>query len=159
MRTSRSAMTEGKIVPSIVMFSLPLLGSSLVQQLYNTVDLLFVGNFTGKNGAAAVGSSGLVFTCLIGLFTGISVGVNVLIAQAVGAKRWKEASRAAHTALMVGFLGSILLTVLGILGAGPILKLLRTPDQVFAEAIAYVRIYIHGGLQYGEQYLAGVRGF
>ena len=141
MRTSRSAMTEGKIVPSIVMFSLPLLGSSLVQQLYNTVDLLFVGNFTGKNGAAAVGSSGLVFTCLIGLFTGISVGVNVLIAQAVGAKRWKEASRAAHTALMVGFLGSILLTVLGILGAGPILKLLRTPDQVFAEAIAYVRIY------------------
>lgn len=141
MSKAKFTITEGKIIPSIIMFSLPLLGSSLIQQLYNTVDLLFVGNYTGKNGAAAVGSCSLIFTCLIGLFTGISVGVNVLVSQSVGAKRWREASKASHTALMVGFFGSILLTVLGILCAGPILTLMRTPKQVFQEALSYVRIY------------------
>ena len=58
-------MTSGRILPQLVLFAIPMLGSSLVQQLYNTADLLFVGNFAGKTSAAAVGSSGLIFTCLI----------------------------------------------------------------------------------------------
>lgn len=141
MKRIKYSMTDGNILPSIVAFSLPLLGSSLIQQLYNTADLIFVGNYTGKTGAAAVGASGLVFTCLIGLFTGISVGINILVSQFVGGKKYQEASKTAHTALLFGMLGSIVLTILGIAFARPVLLVLRTPQEVLAEAVSYVRIY------------------
>lgn len=141
MGKSRSTITEGAIIPSIVMFSLPLLGSSLIQLLYSTVDLLFVGRFTGKAGAAAVGSGSLIFACLIGLFTGLAVGVNVLIARFMGARKLQEASRAAHTALVLGFFGSLILTALGVSSAELLLKLLRTPPEILGEAVSYMKIY------------------
>lgn len=116
MKKIKQDMTQGKILPQLVLFALPLLGSSLVQQLYNTADLLFVGNFAGKTAAAAVGSSGLIFTCLIGLFTGISVGVGIIIAHAWGAGKKDEAQEAARTAIVIGLIGSILLMIAGLLG-------------------------------------------
>lgn len=141
MKKMKRDMTKGKILPQLVLFALPLLGSSLVQQLYNTADLLFVGNFAGKTAAAAVGSSGLIFTCLIGLFTGISVGVGIIIAHAWGAGKKDEAQEAARTAVVIGFIGSIILMVAGLLGARGILVLLQTPEEILNEAVIYVRIY------------------
>lgn len=141
MKKIKQDMTQGKILPQLVLFALPLLGSSLVQQLYNTADLLFVGNFAGKTAAAAVGSSGLIFTCLIGLFTGISVGVGIIIAHAWGAGKKDEAQEAAHTAIVIGLIGSILLMIAGLLGARRILVLLQTPEEILNEAVVYVRIY------------------
>lgn len=128
-------------MPQLILFALPLLGSSLVQQLYNTADLLFVGNFAGKTAAAAVGSSGLIFTCLIGLFTGISVGVGIVIAHAWGAGRRETAERAAGMAIWIGLLGSLVLMCAGLAGARWILQLLQTPEDILAEAVTYVRIY------------------
>jgi putative MATE family efflux protein len=134
-------MTKGSILPQVLLFALPLLGSSLVQQLYNTADLLFVSNFAGKTAAAAVGSSGLIFTCLIGLFTGISVGVGIVIAHAWGAGKYKDAEETAHTAIVIGIIGSILLTIIGIAAARQILIWLNTPKEILSEAVRYVRIY------------------
>ncbi len=80
----RAVMTAGPIWRQLAAFSLPLLAGSLVQQLYSTVDLMFVGQTLGTEAAAAIGSSSLVVTCLVGFFTGLRVGVAVTAARAVG---------------------------------------------------------------------------
>lgn len=76
-------LTEGSIGKQLFRFALPLFFGSLIQQLCNTVDLIFVGQILGKEAAAAVGASGLIVTCILGFFTGLSVGVGVVIAKAV----------------------------------------------------------------------------
>ena len=79
-------MTKGPIVGPLFQFIWPIIFSSLFQQLYNTVDFLYVGNFLDKTAAAAVGASSTLITCIIGLFTGISVGTSVIAGQAIGAR-------------------------------------------------------------------------
>ena len=93
-------LTSGPIWKQILIFALPLLASSFIQQLYNTVDLLFVGNLVGKEASAAVCSSSLLVACVVGFFTGVSVGAGVVTAQRVGAgdkagvhHRWEGTKR------------------------------------------------------------------
>ena len=86
MKGSRTIdMTKGPIFGPLVRFMLPLIGGSIFQQLYNTVDFIFVGNCLDQTAAAAVGASATLITCTIGLFSGISVGTSVVAAQAIGA--------------------------------------------------------------------------
>ena len=77
-------LTSGPAGRQLLLFALPLLGSSLIQQLYNTVDLFFVGNLLGKDSMAAVGASSLLTSCMVGFFTGLAVGTGVIMAQAQG---------------------------------------------------------------------------
>lgn len=84
------SLTNGSILKGFINFAIPLFLGSLFQQLYGTVDLLFVGNILGKNDAAAVGSSSILVTCLIGLFTGISVGAGIVASQCWGANNRKS---------------------------------------------------------------------
>lgn len=140
MRKQRD-LTEGNIVKGFLMFALPLLGGSLFQQLYSTVDMLFVGNFLGKNDAAAVGASGILVTCLIGLFTGISVGAGVVAAQYFGAGKNKELEDTIWNTLVFGAVGGILLMAVGFCGAEAALKCLNTPETLMEGALEYIRIY------------------
>lgn len=141
MEKKELVMTEGKIGPSLIAFALPLLGSSFIQQLYNTADMIFVGNFVHKQGAAAVGASSLIFTLLIGLFTGVSVGVGVLISHEVGRKNREEAIQTAHTAISFGLVGSLILTALGIIFSEELLLLMNTPSEIMKDSMIYIRIY------------------
>ena len=135
-------MTTGPILGPLVMFILPMIGGSLFQQLYNTVDFLYVGNFLDKTAAAAVGASSTLITCIIGLFTGISVGTSVIAAQAIGAKNPQRASKALHTSVTFGLVGGVILLTCGIIFAPGILRLLRTPEEVLPQAITYIRLYL-----------------
>ncbi len=135
-------MTSGPIVGPLFKFIWPIIFSSLFQQLYNTVDFLYVGNFLDKTAAAAVGASSTLITCIIGLFTGISVGTSVIAGQAIGAKDPKRASKALHTSVTFGLLGGAILLTCGILFAPRILRLLRTPEGVMPQAVTYIRIYL-----------------
>ncbi len=135
-------MTRGPIVGPLIRFILPLVGSSIFQQLYNTVDFLFVGNFLNKTSAAAVGASATLITCTIGLFSGISVGTSVTAAQAIGAGDRTKAEKALHSSVTFGLLGGLLLMTLGILFAPALLRLLRTPETVIPQAVTYIRIYL-----------------
>ena len=135
-------MTKGPIVGPLVLFILPMIGGSLFQQLYNTVDFLYVGNFLDKTAAAAVGASSTLITCIIGLFTGISVGTSVIAAQAIGARDPKRASKALHTSVTFGLAGGVILLTCGIIFAPGILRLLRTPEEVMPQAVTYIRIYL-----------------
>lgn len=136
-----NSMTEGNILNSLIIFALPLLGSSLIQQLYNTADMIFVGNFINKQAAAAVGASSLLFTCLIGLLTGVSVGVGIVVSQRVGANDLKEANRTAHTAILFGLLSGVILTIIGLGFAKQLLKIMNTPHEIMRESVIYLRIY------------------
>ena len=135
-------MTRGPVVGPLIRFILPLVGSSIFQQLYNTVDFLFVGNFLNKTSAAAVGASATIITCTIGLFSGISVGTSVTAAQAIGAGDRTKAEKALHSSVTFGLLGGLLLMTLGILFAPALLRLLRTPETVIPQAVTYIRIYL-----------------
>ena len=142
-KRSRSIdMTQGPIVGPLFKFILPIIFSSLFQQLYNTVDFLYVGNFLDKTAAAAVGASSTLITCIIGLFTGISVGTSVIAGQAIGARDPRRASKALHTSVTFGLIGGVILLTCGILFAPNILRLLRTPETVMPQAVLYIRIYL-----------------
>ena len=134
-------MTKGKIWTIILSFSLPLLGASLIQQLYNTADMIFVGNFVGKEATGAVGASSLLFTCIIGLFTGVSIGVGVAVSQKIGSKDLEMASKVSHTAITFGIIGGIVLTLIGFFSAEFLLTLMNTPKEIIYDSVLYLKIY------------------
>ena len=143
MKGSRTIdMTKGPIFGPLVRFMLPLIGGSIFQQLYNTVDFIFVGNCLDQTAAAAVGASATLITCTIGLFSGISVGTSVVAAQAIGAGNRERAEKALHSSVTFGLVGGLLLMTLGILFAPALLRLLRTPETVIPQAVTYIRIYL-----------------
>lgn len=134
-------MTHGPIGPSLIVFILPLIENSIFQQLYNTADFLFVSNLLGKTAAAAVGASSTLVTCSIGLFSGIAVGAEVVIAFAIGAGDEERANRILHTALPFGMFGGFVLMCAGIFWAPSMLILLNTPESILPQAVLYIRIY------------------
>ena len=134
-------ITKGKIWTIILSFSLPLLEASLIQQLYNTADMIFVGNFVGKEATGAVGASSLLFTCIIGLFTGVSIGVGVAVSQKIGSKDLEMASKVSHTAIAFGIIGGIVLTLVGFFSAKFLLTLMNTPKEIMYDSIIYLKIY------------------
>lgn len=135
------SMTEGSVWKSIIFFALPLIGTSFIQQLYNTADLIFVGHFLGKIETAAVGASSLFVTCLIGLFSGISVGTGVLTGMAFGKKDYIKLNQVIQNAIAVAMACGFLVTLLGYLGAPYFLTWLRTPLEAQVYAVSYLRIY------------------
>ncbi len=135
-------MTQGPLLKPLIMFILPIVGGSVFQQLYNTVDFLFVGNFLDKTAAAAVGSSSNLIAITVGMFTGISVGCSVVAANAIGANDEYMARKVLHTSVTFGAIGGIAILVLGVLGVPGILRLLNTPETVLPQAIQYIRIYL-----------------
>ena len=137
----RQDLTQGVIWKQLLLFALPLLASSFIQQLYNTVDLLFAGTL-GKEATAAVGASSLVITCVVGFFTGLSVGVSVVVSQAVGARNGAKICRAVHTGVAVSLIIGGALAVLGIALARVILGWMQTPEEIMADSVAYVRLYL-----------------
>ncbi|MGN0355086.1 MAG: MATE family efflux transporter [Muricoprocola sp.] len=139
-------MTNGGVAKTLLLFALPLFAGSIFQQLYNTADFMFVGNLIGKNAAAAVGAGSILVTCLIGLFTGISVGTGVVISQYIGAGDREEAQKIGHTAIAFSFILGIIMTIAGEVVARFVLILLHTPENILPEAIAYIRLYFLGML-------------
>ena len=135
-------LTKGGILRGFILFALPLFWGSLFQQLYGTVDLMFVGNFCGKNDAAAVGASSILVTCLIGLSTGISVGTGVIAAQFFGAGEKANVKKCIQNALLLGTAGGILLTIIGLLISKYALIWLNTPENIMDQALIYIRIYL-----------------
>ncbi len=134
-------LTEGAIWKKLLLFALPLLGTSFIQQLYNTVDLIYVGNFLGKEAAAAVGASSLFVTCLVGFFSGVSVGASVVASYVFGTGDKKELQKVIHTAMGLGLICGIIIMSIGLIGAPYFLKLINTPDEIMGLAVSYIRVY------------------
>ena len=132
------------MIGPLVRFIIPLIGTSIFQILYNTVDFLFVGNFLDRTAAAAVGASATLISCSVGMFTGISVGTSVIAAQAIGAGRKREAEETVHSSVAFGIVCGVIIMLAAMIFAPNIMRLLRTPENVIPTALVYLRIYILG---------------
>jgi len=139
-------LTEGKISKKIILFALPIFLGNLFQQLYNVVDSLVVGNVLGKEALAAVSSTGSLIFLITGFINGIFVGAGVVISRYYGAKKEENLSIAVHTTIAFGLVAGILVTIIG-MGFTPLfLRWMGTPDDVFINAVLYLRIYFAGGI-------------
>lgn len=138
-------MTHGPLLGKILLFSLPLMATNLLQMLFNAVDIIVVGRFAGYGSLAAVGSTSSIIYLITNLLIGISVGVNVVIAQYLGAgRREKEISRTIHTAVLVALAGGAALGLAGLLASDLALTLVSTPADIYDKALLYLRIYFLG---------------
>ncbi len=137
-------MTEGSISRHLIDFAMPLLVGNIFQQLYNTVDTWVVGNYVSNEAFSAVGTVGPIINMLIGIFMGLASGAGVVISQYYGARRDQEVSDTVHTSMMMTLILAVVFTFLGISIAPAMLHMMKTPDNVFPESLAYLRIYFGG---------------
>ncbi len=141
-----TVMTEGNLRRQIIFFALPVFIGNLFQQMYNTVDSLIVGNFLGQEALAAVTSTGSLTFLLVGFFVGFSNGASVIVARQIGSRKEYMVERAVHTAMALGLLCGVLMTLLGVLGSPLLLQLMQTPKDVLPDAQAYLTVYFAGSL-------------
>ena len=137
-------MTEGSIVKKLLQFSVPLIFSSLLQLLFNAADVIVVGRFAGDNSLAAVGSTSSLVNLLVNLFVGLSIGTTVVAANFFGAGKKQELKDTVHTAMLLSIISGIILTLIGVVGAKQILKLMQSPKEVLELATLYLQIYFSG---------------
>lgn len=137
-------MLNGPLLMKILVFALPLAASSLLQQLFNSVDVAVVGRFASSHALAAVGSNAPVIGLLINLFVGVSMGANVVISNHLGQRDDESIRRSVSTVSLVAVISGAILLVLGWLVARPIHEMMDTPKEVLDMAVFYLRIYFIG---------------
>ena len=137
-------MTVGPIFGQLVLFSLPLMLGNVFQMLYNTVDSIIVGNFVSKQALAAIGSTTMITNMMVFFFNGFSIGAGVTIGQYFGARDMDNLHRAIETTMAATFLLSVVFSGVGVALVRPLLLMMSTPEDVFADAAVYLRIYIGG---------------
>ncbi len=147
IKTGKSVnLTEGSIARNIILFALPLLAGQLFQNLYNSVDSIVVGRAVGVTALAAVTSCADISRLLVGFFTGLSVGAGVAFSRFFGADDRDKLHTAIHTALTFAIVMGLVMVAAGILLAPFLLRVVACPDDVYPEALAYLRIYLIGVL-------------
>ena len=137
-------MRGGNPVSQIVRFSIPMLLGNIAQQLYNTVDSIIVGRFVGDNALAAVGSAGPILNLMIVLFIGISTGASIMVSQYFGAQRKEDLAKAVGSCITLTGVASLLIMIVGPLVAGPLLRLLNTPESIIEWCQSYLTIIFLG---------------
>ncbi len=137
-------MCTGSVGKKMLIFTVPLMLSGILQLLFNAADIIVVGNFAGDESLAAVGATSSVINLLTNLFIGLSVGANVLVANYIGANKADDLKKTVHTAMSVSVISGILLTFVGIIFAPLILSLMQTPKEVSGLAVIYLRSYFLG---------------
>ena len=139
-----TSMTEGPIIQHLIWFALPLMVGYIFQQFYNAVDSIIVGRFVSMQALAAVGSTGNIINTLIGAFMGLATRTGIIIAQHYGAREDERVSQAVHTSMVLALLFGATLTIIGYFFAPAMLRFMGTPDDVFPDALLYLRIYFAG---------------
>ena len=134
-------MCSGPIFSKIILFSVPLILSGILQLMFNAADLIVLGRFASPEAMAAVGATAFLTNLIVNVFIGLSIGTNVLAANYLGAKNWKNTSRTVHTAIAVSLAGGAALAIIGIPISKPLLEMMSTPDDIIGMAALYMWIY------------------
>ena len=137
-------MTHGSIAKKLLLFSLPLMLSSVLQLLYNAADIVVVGRFDGETSLAAVGSTSSLINLIVTVFIGYSTGAGVVISKYFGAQDSTGTERAVRTCITMAFIFSVFLLFVGVIGAKFFLGLMSCPEDVIDKATLYMRIYFLG---------------
>ena len=144
LKKDYSNMVSGPTFFKMVLFSIPVILSGILQLLFNACDIIVVGKFAGDASLAAVGSTSSLINLFTNLFIGLSVGTNVLIAHFVGSNDKSKVSATVHTSIVLGIICGVFLSVAGIIFANPVLKIMGSPDDVIMLATLYLKIYFLG---------------
>ena len=144
-QTTRAGdLTSGPMLKKIILFSLPLAASSILQLLFNAADVVVVGRFAGSTALAAVGSNGALINLLVNLFVGLSLGANVVAARCFGAKDEQGVQNTVQTSVTLGLVSGVLLAFLGFFAARGLLELMSCPEDVIDLSTIYLKIYFIG---------------
>jgi putative MATE family efflux protein len=146
-QSAKLDILHGSIWNKLPRYALPVAATGILEQLFNASDIAVVGNFANSDrtvAIAAVGANSPIIGVILNLFIGISLGTNVVIANAIGRKDEKASRQAVQTSILTALLGGLLITLLGELVIGNVLKLLLVPADVFPYALMYIRIYLLG---------------
>ncbi len=137
-------LTVGNPQTVLFKFCMPLFGSIIFQQLYNIADSLVAGKFIGENALAAVGNSYEITLIFIAFAFGCNMGCSVIVSKLFGAKDFKGMKTAVYTACIFSAIVCAILMLIGVGGSGTLLRLIRTPDEVFSDSKLYLDIYAWG---------------
>ena len=137
-------MCNGTLMDKLISFALPLMLSGMLQLMFNAVDIIVVGRFTGSTALAAVGSTTALISTFTNLFIGVSLGANVLAARFYATGKAKEMSETVHTAIALAAISGVVMSIIGIAAAREALVLIDTPDDVIGQAALYLRLYFCG---------------
>jgi len=137
-------MCRGAILPKVIRFSIPLMLTGVLQLLYNAADVIVIGQYSGKEALAAVGSTGSLINLLINVFMGFSVGASVMVAQHYGSGNRKALQDTVHTAIALALVCGLGVGLLGFAAARPLLQWMGTPGDVIDGSELYIRIYFIG---------------
>lgn len=137
-------MCNGTIMDKLISFALPLMLSGMLQLTFNAVDIVVIGQFSGKQSLAAVGATTALINVFTNLFIGISLGANVIAARFYAAGRDKEMSETVHTAISLALISGIVMGIVGIVFSHGALQLMGTPSDVIDLSTLYMRIYFIG---------------
>lgn len=144
MSSSAKSLTEGPLAKQILLVSLPLALSNLLQVLFNMSDVAVVGRFAGSTALGSVGSTSIFVTLFTGFLIGLSNGINVLVARFYGARHADDVEKTVHSALLVSLAAGVLLLLIGLLGSPALLHLLNTKEDLYPGAVLYLRVYFLG---------------
>lgn len=138
-------MTEGPILSKIMLFSLPLILTNLLQTLYNAADMVVVGRFSGVDGAVgAVGATGSLIHVFLNLIMGAATGATVVVATALGANDKARTERAVHTSVLIALICGLVGMLVGVFGARPVLIWMDSDPALLEMSVTYCRIYFFG---------------
>ena len=137
-------MIHGSLGDKIIRFALPVAATGILQQLFNAADIAVIGRFVGKEAMAAVGSNNSLIGLMVTMFGGIAMGANVVIARSTGQANREGIRNAVHTSILIAFVGGMIMTIIGELIARPLLHWMGVPEEIFREALRYIRIYFAG---------------
>ncbi len=144
LQKQTSDLCSGPFFKKILTYTLPIILTGLLQLLFNAADLIVVGRCCGNQALSAVGATGSLVNLLVNLFTGLSVGAGVCVAQGTGARNEEAVHRTVHTAIPAACIGGVLLTFVGITFSPQMLELMATPEDVIDLSALYLRIYFAG---------------
>ena len=144
LKGRRADLTEGRVMPGLLFFTLPIIATSFLQMVYNATDMMVVSLSSEPNAVGAVGSAGPFVNLIVNLFIGFSVGSNVTIARRIGAKDVQGARKATHTAVALALIFGVLCMCIGELVSHPILTLMGISPGAFDLSLTYTRIYFIG---------------
>ena len=137
-------MCNGPILSKVLVYAFPLMLSGILQLLFNAADVIVVGRYAGSQSLAAVGSTSALINLLVNVFIGLSVGVNVLVAQYYGAKKDDDVNETVHTAVAISLVSGVFLVFVGFLLSRPLLELMGTPADVIDKSTIYMKFYFAG---------------
>ena len=148
-KKKRNETFDASLITTILNFVWPIMLANVLQITFHFADTVVIGNFTSKQGLAAVGTTGPLTIFFTWGLAGLSLGINVLVSRMIGEKKYDSIRQAVFTGMFIGLMAGLVVSFIGITLSGFFLKLLGTPADIFADALLYMRIYFISAIPIG----------